>query len=185
MIYPIVLYGSPVLRKETKEIDANYENLAEIIDNMWETMYNAEGVGLAAPQVGLDISLFIVDGSGMVEDFPELEDFKRVFINAEIIEESDETERDFEGCLSIPGIREEVSRPHRIRIKYLDENFVEHDEVYEGFGARIIQHEYDHIEGVLFTDHLSILTKRLIKSKLNSISQGKVNVDYRVRSLVK
>lgn len=183
MIYPIVLYGSPILRKVTKSIDPSYDNIKEIISNMWETMYNSEGVGLAAPQVGLDIRLFVIDGGGMVDDFPELENFKHTFINAEIIEESEETARDYEGCLSIPGIREEVVRPNRIRIKYLDENFQPKDEVFEGFGARIIQHEYDHIEGILFTDHLSMLTKRLLKSKLNSISLGRVNVDYRVKMM--
>ncbi len=181
MIYPIVLYGSPILRKETKTIDSSFENINEIISNMWKTMYNADGVGLAAPQVGLNISLFIVDGTSMTDDFPELENFKHTFINAEIIEENDDTVRDFEGCLSIPGIREEVIRSNRIRIKYLDENFQPKDEVFEGFGARIIQHEYDHIKGVLFTDHLSMLNKRLLKSKLSSISQGKVNVSYRVK----
>lgn len=181
MIYPIVVYGSAVLRQKCEEIDQDYENLSEIIDNMWETMYHSEGIGLAAPQVDLPIRLFVIDGSAMTEDFPELEGFKQTFINAKIIEKSETTLRDHEGCLSIPGIREEVNRPERIRIQYLDANFEPHDEVYEGFGARIIQHEYDHIEGILFTDHLSVLHRRLIKSKLTAISQGKVNVDYRIK----
>ena len=181
MIYPIVVYGNAVLRKLSKDIDPNYDNIQKIIENMWKTMYSSDGVGLAAPQIGLAIRLFVIDGKDMAEEFPELKNFKQTFINARIIERSDNMERDYEGCLSLPGIREEVSRPDRIRIQYVDADFKPHDEVYEGFAARIIQHEYDHIEGKLFIDHLSPLRKRLIKSKLNAITVGKVNIDYKIK----
>ena len=181
MIYPVVVYGNAVLRKEAEEIDKNYENLPAIIENMWETMYKADGVGLAAPQVGLKIRLFVIDGADISENYPELKDFKKVFINAKIIEADGEPITQYEGCLSFPGIREEVTRPKRIRIVYCDENFQIHDEVYEDQRARIVQHEYDHIEGKLFIDHLSPLRKRLIKGKLNAISYGKVETEYKVK----
>ena len=181
MIYPVVVYGHPVLRKEAKEIDKDYENLSGIIENMWETMYKADGVGLAAPQVGLPVRLFVIDGAEISDDYPELRDFKKVFINARIIEADGEPVTQYEGCLSLPSIREEVTRPKRIRIVYCDENFETHDEVFDDQRARIIQHEYDHLEGKLFIDHLSPLRKRLIKGKLNSISHGKVDTDYRIK----
>lgn len=181
MIYPIVVYGNTVLRQMCEEIGQDYDKISEIIDNMWETMYHSEGIGLAAPQINKAIRVFVIDGSELADDFPELKDFKQTFINAKIIERSEETIRDHEGCLSIPGIREEVTRPNRIRIQYLDANFQPHDEVYEGFAARVVQHEYDHIEGILFTDHLSALNRRLLKGKLTAISQGKVDVNYRIR----
>ncbi len=181
MIYPIVVYGSTVLRQMCEDIGQDYEQISEVIDNMWETMYYSEGIGLAAPQINLPIRLFVIDGNDLSDDFPELKDFKQTFINAKIIEKSETTNRDFEGCLSIPGIREEVTRPNRIRIQYLDADFQPHDEVYEGFAARIIQHEYDHIEGILFTDHLSALNRRLLKGKLTAISLGKVDVNYKIK----
>jgi peptide deformylase len=181
MIYPIYVYGNQVLRKRAKEIDKNYENLSQIIENMWETMYNADGVGLAAPQTGHSIRLIVIDGKEISDDHPELKNFKKVFINAEITEAKGETEIQQEGCLSLPGIREEVTRPKRIRITYFDENFQFHDDIYDDQRARIIQHEYDHIDGKLFIDHLSSLRKRLIKGKLNSIIQGKVKVDYKIK----
>jgi peptide deformylase len=180
MIYPIVVYGNAVLRKLSENIDPDYDNIQKLIENMWETMYSSDGVGLAAPQIGLAIRLFVIDGKDMAKEFPELENFKQTFINAQIIERNDDMGRDYEGCLSLPGIREEVRRPNRIRIQYVDADFKPHDEVYEGFAARIIQHEYDHIEGILFIDHLSSLRKKLIKSKLNAITVGKVNIDYRI-----
>jgi len=188
MILPIVAYGDPVLKKKAKDIDKDYPKLSELIDNMFETMYNAHGVGLAAPQIGLSIRIFIVDAEPFAEDeelseeeTEKLKGFKKVFINPVILEETGEEWAFCEGCLSIPDIREDVFRNEKIKIKYFDENFNEHLEEYDGLAARVIQHEYDHIEGVLFTDKLSSLKKRLIKGKLNNISKGKVNADYRMR----
>ena len=188
MILPIVAYGDPVLRKTCKPIDADYPELKEIIANMYETMYGAQGIGLAAPQVGMPIRLFIVDASPFAEDeeFTEEErayfsDFKRTFINAEIIEETGDDWAFNEGCLSIPHIREDVFRQPKVRIRYQDEDFNSHEEEFDGMVARIIQHEYDHIEGVLFTDKISSLKKRLIKSKLTNISKGKIDIDYKMR----
>ncbi|OFX19751.1 MAG: peptide deformylase [Bacteroidetes bacterium GWA2_31_9b] len=181
MIYPIVIYGSPVLRKVAQEIDKDYPELNKFITDMWETMYESDGLGLAAPQVGKSIRLFVIDGEPLEEDEPALKNFKKVFINAKIIESSAETISLNEGCLSIPNLREEVSRPIKIRIDYFDEHFNHFDEWYEGMAARVIQHEYDHIEGILFTDKVSPLTKRLIKGKLASISKGKFSVDYKFR----
>ena len=188
MIYPIVAYGDPVLKKKAKEIDKGYPELDKLIENMFETMYNAHGVGLAAPQIGLPIRIFIVDAEPFSEDEElseeeanQLKSFKKVFINATILEEKDDEWAFTEGCLSIPDIREDVFRNETIVIKYFDENFKEHTETYGGLAARVIQHEYDHIEGILFTDKLSSLKKRLIKGKLSNISKGKVNADYRMR----
>lgn len=188
MILPIVAYGDPVLRKVGKEIDKEYPNLKELIANMKETMYNASGVGLAAPQIGKDIRLFIIDASpfGEDEDLSEkdritLKTFKRVFINPKIIEEEGDEWAFNEGCLSIPDVREDVFRQEKIKIEYFDEDFNKHTEELEGLAARVFQHEYDHIEGVLFTDKLSSLKKRLIKKKLDNISKGKIRSDYRMR----
>jgi len=190
MILPIVAYGDPVLKKEAEEIDKDYPELKQLIEDMFETMYEASGVGLAAPQIGRSIRLFVVDGSPFAEkDEDEEEDpraagmegFKKVFINP-IIEEEEGKEWGFaEGCLSIPKIREEVLRKECVRLSYYDENWNLHDEWFDGYKARIIQHEYDHIEGVLFTDHLSVLKKRLLTKRLANISQGIVNVDYKMR----
>lgn len=188
MILPIVAYGDPVLRKVGQEIDKDYPKLTELISNMWETMYNASGVGLAAPQIGLPIRLFLVDTTPFSDDedlSPEeqkqLDGFKEVFINAKIEEETGMDWPFNEGCLSIPDVREDVQRKERIRISYMDENFKKKVEIYDGLLARVIQHEYDHIEGILFTDKLSSLKKRLLKSRLANISKGKINVDYRMR----
>ena len=183
MILPVYLYGQPVLRKKGKDISKDYPNLKEVIDNMFETMYNADGVGLAAPQVGLDIRLFIVDLEVLAEDEPKYAGFKKVFINPEIVERFGEIESFEEGCLSLPGIRESVDRESKIRIKYLDENFNEHEEEYDDFFARCIQHEYDHIEGILFIDKLSGIRKQLIKSKLTNLTKGKTNCHYRVKAV--
>ncbi|MDR2955438.1 MAG: peptide deformylase [Prevotella sp.] len=183
MILPIYLYGQPVLRKEAKEITADYPNLKELIDNMFETMYNADGVGLAAPQIGLEIRLFVIDLKPLAEDDPKYGEFKKVFINPRIIEYSGDLVKMEEGCLSIPGINEIVEREEKIRIQYVDENFTAHDEVYGDFYARCIQHEYDHIEGKLFVDKISGIRKQLIKSKLNNLIKGKVNCRYRVKAL--
>lgn len=188
MILPILAYGDPILRKETQNIDKDYLNLDVIVENMFETMYEARGIGLAAPQVGLAIRLFIVDATPFEddEDFTEEErefmaNFKKVFINAQIIEEEGDEWAFNEGCLSIPDVREDVFRQPEIMIEYEDENFEKHQEKYTGIIARIIQHEYDHIEGILFTDKLSPLKKRLIKSKLTNISKGTIHVDYKMR----
>lgn len=185
MILPIVAYGDPVLRKEGADIDSDYPALQELIDNMFETMYNAHGVGLAAPQIGLAIRLFVVDTSGFVEEGEEdtegLKDFKKVFINAEIIEEDGDDFVFNEGCLSIPDIRGDVDRPERIIIRYRDREWNEHEETYEGLKARVIQHEYDHIDGILFTDYLSPLRRNMLKKKLNNISKGLVKVGYRMK----
>jgi len=188
MILPIVAYGDPVLRKETAEISKDYPNLKQLIENMFETMYEARGVGLAAPQVGASIRLFIVDATPFEDDddFSEeeqkfLSTFKRVFINAKIIDESGDEWAFNEGCLSIPEVREDIFRQPDITMEYQDENFKKHKETFSGIVARIIQHEYDHIEGILFTDKLSPLKKRLIKGKLTKISKGDIDVDYRMK----
>ena len=188
MILPIVAYGDTVLRKKGQEVNSEYPKLNELIDNMYETMYNAFGLGLAAPQIGLSIRLFIIDTSPLAEDesltkeeINELEGFKRVFINARVIEEQGEEWAFSEGCLSIPNLREDVLRKPTIKIQYLDEKFESHIEEFNGLIARVIQHEYDHIEGILFTDKISNFKKRLIRGKLANISKGKINVDYKMR----
>jgi peptide deformylase len=179
MILPIVAYGDPVLKKRASEIDKAYPGLKELIENMYETMYESNGVGLAAPQVGLSVRLFIVDGGPFEED--EVKDFKQVFINPVIKEEDGEPWKFNEGCLSIPGIREDVERKEEILIHYYNENWELKKEVYHGLAARIIQHEYDHIEGILFTDRISPFRRRLLKNRLADITKGDVEVDYRMR----
>jgi peptide deformylase len=188
MILPIVAYGDAVLKKKAKEIDKNYPDLSTLIENMYDPMYGAYGVGLAAPQVGLSIRLFLVDTEPFAEDdsFSEeekaqLKGFKKTFINAKIIEEDGDEWAFNEGCLSIPDVREDVFRKPKIKIQYQDENFDTHVETYDGLIARVIQHEYDHIEGILFTDKLSSFKKRLIKGKLTNISKGKIKIDYKMR----
>lgn len=188
MILPIVAYGDPVLRKKAKEIQKDHPKLEVLVDNMFQTMYNAAGVGLAGPQIGLPLRIFIIDATPFADDEdlqPEerkqLEGFKRVFINAKIENEEGDEWAFNEGCLSIPDIREDVNRKSKIKISYVDANFKSHTEVYDGLAARIIQHEYDHIEGILFTDKLSSLKKRLLKSRLEKISKGKINVEYKMR----
>jgi peptide deformylase len=178
MIYSIVVYGDPVLKKPAKDIEKGSIDLKQLVADMYETMYNANGVGLAAPQIGKGLRIFVVDAEPMDEE--NLKGFKKAFINPEILEESGEEWPYEEGCLSIPGIRAEVFRPEKIRIRYYDEDWNEYEEEYEGLAARVIQHEYDHIEGVLFTDYLSGLKKRLMKSKLTNISKGNVKADYRI-----
>lgn len=183
MILPIVAYGDPILKKEAEEIDENYPLLDELIANMFETMYNAEGVGLAAPQIGRSIRLFIVDTSPFADEDPQLKDFKKVFINPIIIEEEGKPWLFNEGCLSIPGIREDVSRLPKVTIEYYDENFNLLEETYEGIAARVIQHEYDHIDGILFTDLINPIKRRLLRGKLNNIAKGNVNIHYRMKFL--
>ncbi len=188
MILPIVGYGDPVLRKIGEEISSEYPNLKETITNMYETMYNAYGVGLAAPQVGVSIRLFVIDTTpfGDDEDLPieeqlQLKGFKRTFINAKILKEEGELWAFNEGCLSIPEVREDVYRNEKITIEYCEEDFIMKTEVFDGLVARVIQHEYDHIEGVLFTDLISTLKKQLIKKKLQNIMDGKTRPDYRMK----
>jgi peptide deformylase len=179
MTFPIVAYGDPILKKMAQPITKDYPNLSELIENMYETMYRANGLGLAAPQVGLSIRLFVVDASKVEKE--DLKDFKKIFINAQILEETGDEWMYNEGCLSIPGIREDIYRIPKIKIKYVDENFIEHTEEYSGIAARVIQHEYDHINGVLFTDRISSLKKRILKNRLADISKGRVDVDYKMK----
>jgi len=181
MKYPITVYGDPLLRKKAKEVAKNFEGLDEVIENMWETMYYSDGVGLAAPQVGKSIRVFLIDASSGADEEPELEGFKKVFINPEIIELGGDEWVMNEGCLSLPEIREDVKRPDYVRIKYYDENFELHEEEFSGFAGRVIQHEYDHLDGILFIDYLSPLRKRLLKSKLRGIATGKVTPHYRIK----
>lgn len=186
MILPIVAYGDPVLKKVGVEIDADYPGLNKLIEDMFETMSNARGVGLAAPQVGKSIRLFIVDATPFSED-PETEEeaalagFRKIFINAKITHETGKEWAFNEGCLSIPKIREDVMRKPELTIEYLDENFESQKETFKGIAARIIQHEYDHIEGKLFTDRISPLRRKLLQSKLTNITKGKIDVDYRMK----
>lgn len=193
MVLPIVVYGDPVLRKIGEEIDKNYTGLDQLIKDMFDTMYGAKGVGLAAPQVGKAIRLFIVDTKPFTEldedeeseysreEMAQMNNFKKIFINAQIKEETGDEWKFNEGCLSIPKIREDVLRKSKLKIEYFDEHFKRHTETYDGVIARVIQHEYDHIQGVLFTDKISPLKRKLISGKLNDISKGKINADYKVK----
>jgi peptide deformylase len=178
MIYPIVMYGDPVLRQRAKDIEPGTD-VNQLIADMFETMHGASGIGLAAPQIGKSIRLFIVDGTGL-EDEPGMETFKKAFINPVILQENGTAWEFEEGCLSIPNIREKISRKETLVIRYYDEQWVQHEESYDGMKARIIQHEYDHIEGKLFVDYLTSLKKRLLKGKLADISKGKVDTEYRI-----
>lgn len=180
MILPIYLYGQPVLRKETEEVE-NTEEVKTLISDMWETLKQADGCGLAAPQVGKAWRLFIVDGTELAEDYPDCATFKQVFINPEIVEESEETVSYSEGCLSLPGISENVIRPKTITINYLDENFEEKEETFTDFKARIVQHEYDHLEGHVFTDRVSPIRKTMVRGKLTNIAKGKVGARYKYK----
>ena len=181
MILPIYTYGQPVLRKEAEDITADYPELKQLIENMFETNERADGVGLAAPQIGLPIRVVIVDLTPLAEDMPEYADFKRAYINGYIVEEEGDTILMDEGCLSLPGIHEKVPRAERVRIEYVDENFVEHDEWVDGFLARVIQHEFDHLEGKVFTDRISPLRRQMNKGKFNALLTGKVRCDYKVK----
>ena len=178
MFLPIYIYGSAVLRKESEDIAKEYPELDSCLENLGETMYEADGVGLAAPQVGRNIRVFVVDASVNAHKDPSLAGFKKTFINAHIYERSDDAVPHEEGCLSLPGINEQVERPSRIKIRYVDENFVEHDEVFDGFAARVVQHEYDHLDGKLFIDHVSPLRRTLLKGKLAAMTKGKCKAHY-------
>lgn len=181
MILPIYLYGQPVLRRTTDEVPADYPELKQLVSDMFETLTGADGCGLAAPQIGRSIRLFVVDGSELGEEYPDCKDFKRAFVNPEILEESDETATYSEGCLSLPGISENVVRPKSIRMRYQDTDFVEHIEDFDGFQARIIEHEYDHLEGNVFTDRISPIRRQFIKGKLTNIAKGKTTARYRTK----
>lgn len=182
MILPIYIYGHPVLRKVSEDITADYPNLKELISNMFETLTESDGVGLAAPQIGLNIRLAVIDLDVLSEDFPEYKDFRRAYINPHILEyDETETETMEEGCLSIPGIHENVKRPTRIRVKYVDEDFVEHEEWVDGYLARVMQHEFDHLDAKMFVDRVSPLRRQLIKNKLKAILQGRFRCGYRTK----
>ncbi len=184
MFLPIYAYGHPVLKKVATPIEPDFPGLPELIANMWETMYQADGVGLAAPQIGQSIRLFVIDTLQIEQDEkdePPFQGFKKVFINARKVEETGKPWSYEEGCLSIPRIRGDVERPETIRLRYQDENFVEYEETFTGINARVVQHEYDHIDGVLFTEKLKPLKKRLIQRKLEDIRLGKINVEYKMR----
>lgn len=185
MILPIYLYGQPVLKKVAEDITPEYPQLKELIENMFETMHQADGIGLAAPQIGLAIRLVVVDLDVLSEDYPEFKDFSRVYINAHILETSDETESMEEGCLSLPGVHEKVTRPSRIHVKYFDENFEEHDEWVDGFLARVMQHEFDHLEGKVFSDRISPLRRQMNKNKLGNLAKGNVSCGYKVKRVLR
>lgn len=185
MILPIYLYGQTVLRKVTEDITPDYPELQQLIQNMFETLQQAEGIGLAAPQIGLPIRLVIIDLDPLAEDFPEYKDFRKVYINAHIIETSNETDSMEEGCLSLPGIHEKVTRPTRIRVQYADENFNEHDEWVDGYLARVMQHEFDHLEGKVFVDRLSPLRRQMNKNRLMNLLKGKAHCTYKTKRTLK
>lgn len=181
MILPMYIYGQPVLRKQAEDIGPDYPNLQELITDMFETLKNAEGVGLAAPQVGLPIRVVVVDLDCIKDDEPQYKGFIRTFINGHIVETSDDMVSMEEGCLSVPGINESVKRPSKIRIKYLDEKLEPHDEWFDGFPARVLQHELDHLEGKMFVDRVSPLRKQLIKKKLIGMAKGKFSCRYKAK----
>ena len=181
MILPVQIIGTPILRKKAKPIDKEYKDLQELIDNMFATMEQSDGIGLAAPQIGKSIQLFVIDATPISKDDPTLKDFKKAFINAEIIEYSGENKPYNEGCLSLPGIREDIYRNDIIKIRYYDPEFNLHEETFDGIKSRIFQHEYDHIQGILFTDKVSSIKKQLIKNKLKAVANGKFNASYKVR----
>lgn len=182
MILPIYTYGQPVLRKVAEDIDENYPKLKGLIQDMYETLEHSEGIGLAAPQIGLDIRLVVINLDIISDDLPEYKGYIKTFINPHILEYDDtETELMEEGCLSVPGIHESVRRPTRIHVKYQDENFEEHEEWVEGYLARVMQHEFDHLEGTMFIDRLSMLRKQMIKGKLNSLLKGNFRCSYKIK----
>lgn len=185
MILPVYLYGQPVLREVAKDVTPDYPDLKVLIANMFETMTASDGVGLAAPQIGLPIRVVVIDLDVVSEDMPEYKDFKKAYINAHILEFGEETDTMEEGCLSLPGVHESVKRSKKIRVKYMDEDFNEHEEWVEGFLARVMQHEFDHLEGHVFVDHISALRRQMNKRKLTSIVEGKVRCSYRTKAFRK
>lgn len=185
MILPVYLYGQPVLRKEAEEVPQDYPDLKVLVSNMFETMYHADGIGLAGPQVGLSLRLLVIDADVLADDFPECKGFKRTMINPVFLEKSEETDSMEEGCLSLPGIHEKVSRSVRIRIKYQDADFVEHEEELSGYAARVVQHECEHLTGHVFIDNVSAIRRQLNKGKLNNIIKGSVRCSYRAKAIGK
>lgn len=183
MILPIYVYGQPVLRKEAEDIDADYPNLKELISNMFETMERADGVGLAAPQIGLPIRVVTITLDPLSDEFPEFKDFNKAYINPHILEVSGEEIAMEEGCLSLPGIHETVKRGDKILVKYMDENFVQYEEEVTGYLARVMQHEFDHLDGKMFIDHISPLRKQMIKGKLNAMLNGKARSSYKMKQV--
>ena len=183
MILPVYLYGQPVLRKEAELVPQDYPNLKQLAKDMYETMYNADGVGLAGPQVGLSLQILVIDADVLKDDYPECKGLKRTMINPVFLEKSEETVSLEEGCLSLPGIHESVKRPDKIHVTYLDEDMNPHDEWVEGYLARVMQHEFDHLEGTMFIDHLSALRKQMIKGKLNGMLKGKARCSYKVKTV--
>jgi len=183
MVYPIFVYGHPLLRKVAREIDKDYPGLQEFIFNMFETMEKSDGLGLAAPQVGESIRLFVINGAPLEKEDETMKGFKKVFINAKILERTGEEKVYNEGCLSLPGIREDVTRKSIVRLQYCDGDFNFHDEYFEGLQARVIQHEYDHTDGILLIDHLTPLKKKLLKRRLTDISKGIVDVAYKIKTV--
>ena len=183
MILPIYEYGQPVLRKVAEDIKSDYPNLKELIANMFETMDNAEGVGLAAPQIGLPIRVVVINLDVLSDEFPELKGFRKTFINPHILEVSGEMEDMEEGCLSLPGIHENVKRAGKIHVHYLDEDMQPHDEIVEGYLARVMQHEFDHLDGKMFIDHISMMRKQMIRGKLSAMLKGKVRCAYKVKAV--
>ena len=183
MILPIYTLGQPVLRKVAEEITPEYPNLKELIENMYETMEKADGVGLAAPKVGLPIRMFVIALACLSDEMPEYKDFRKTFINPEILEVGGEEESYEEGCLSLPGIHETVKRMNKVHMRYQDADFVEHDEWIDGFQARVVQHEYDHLDGKVFIDHISTLRRQLIKGKVNALLKGKAHCSYKVKTV--
>lgn len=186
MVYPIYLYGHPVLRKKCEEISHDFPDLKQLVADMFETMYNSEGVGLAAPQIGKSIRVIVIDGDILSDKFPECKGLKLALINPilEVIEDEEPVTRE-EGCLSLPGLSENVKRHEHVRLSWMDEEFKPHSAEFKGFASRIIQHEFDHLEGEVYTDHVSPIRKQLIKAKLNNITKGKVNCDYKVKAASK
>lgn len=186
MVLPIYIYGQPVLRKVAEDIPADYDGLKQFIADMWETLAASEGIGLAAPQVGRSVRVVIIDLDPISEDFPEYKGFKQVFINAHIVETDDtNTDTSEEGCLSLPAIHEKVTRPTRIHVQWLDEQMQPHDEWVDGYLARVMQHEFDHLEGHMFIDHISALRKQLIKNKLKALTQGRYRCGYKTKAPVR
>ncbi len=185
MIKPIIAYGNPILRKVAIDIDKDYPDLQQLVQTMFDTMYASDGVGLAAPQIGLSIRMFVIDAAAFAEDYPEAKGFKKVFINAHFVEESGKEWVFNEGCLSFPGIHEDVSRKANVTLRYLDENFEEHTETFSGICARVVQHEYDHLDGKCFVDRLGALQRRLLQRKLTNITEGKVHTNYKIKFVKK
>lgn len=183
MILPVYVYGQPVLRQEAKDITPDYPGLKELIKNMFDTMDRADGVGLAAPQIGLPIRVVVISLEALADDYPEYKDFRHAYINPQILKFGDEEDSMEEGCLSLPGIHESVKRPTKVRVKYLDENMNEHDEWVEGFLARVMQHEFDHLDGRMFIDHISTMRKQMIRGKLGAMLKGKARCSYKVKTI--